>query len=214
MGVSVRMAGAEVRLGETRLRFPDLDLGPGEELVVLGPSGSGKTTLLYLLAGLLRPQNGEVWVGGSALHRMGEKERDVYRRRTVGLVFQEFHLLPGYTAWEQVVLGLALSGVRGKAAWDRARDLLVRLGLGTKLHRWPNALSTGEKQRVALARAVAHGPGLLLADEPTAHLDRMRAQEALEVLVEVSRMTGATLVVTSHDPLVYERFARRLSLEG
>jgi len=211
--LGVRLKGVVLRYGEeVVLSFPDLELAPGEQVAVVGPSGSGKTSLLHLLAGLRRPDRGEVVVGGRDLAALGEAERDAYRRRSVGYLFQDFHLMEGYTALENVLLGLGVAGVRGKEAVERAASLLRELGLEHRLAHPPRRLSTGERQRVALARAVAHRPGLLLADEPTAHLDRARAQAALEFLLGTAARLGATLVVATHDPGVVQALPRRVVL--
>jgi putative ABC transport system ATP-binding protein len=194
------------------LSFPDFTLASGEQVAVTGPSGSGKTTLLHLLAGLLVASEGEVWVHGQNLSRLGEAERDRYRARRVGYVFQDFHLIEGYTATENVVVGLGLAGVGGPHRLERARLTLEGLGLGERLRHLPRRLSTGERQRVALARAVAHRPGLLLADEPTAHLDRPRAEQALALLRETARDLEATLLLATHDPWVVGAFERRIEV--
>lgn len=207
--------GLEVRFGapeEVVLGFADAEIGQGEQVALLGPSGSGKTTLLHLLAGLRLPSRGEVWVNGVNLATLSEARRDRYRRETVGYLFQDFFLLEGYTALENVALGLGVAGGRGKEAVRQAREVLARLGLAHRLHHVPRRLSMGERQRVALARAVAHKPKLLLADEPTAHLDRARAAQALELLTGLAGSLGATLVLATHDPWVYEQFGRRLEV--
>jgi putative ABC transport system ATP-binding protein len=195
------------------LSFQDLDLARGEHAVVVGPSGSGKTTLLHLLAGLLVASAGTVRVAGRDLATLSEAGRDRYRAASVGYVFQDFHLIDGYTALENVVVGLGLAGVRGADRVGRARRALERLGLGARLHHLPRRLSTGERQRVALARAVAPAPSLLLADEPTAHLDRARASDAMALLREVAVDLDAVLLVATHDPWVVEGFERRLVMQ-
>lgn len=211
----VSLRSVTQRFGEdVTVRLPDLDLSWGEQVALLGPSGSGKTTLLHLLAGLRRPSEGEVWVDGVNLATLSEAQRDAYRRKMVGYLFQDFYLLEGYTALENVLLGLGVAGIRGRAAQARAVSVLNELGLGHRLSHPPNRLSTGERQRVALARAVAHHPRLLLADEPTAHLDRTRAASALELLVQTATELKALLIVSTHDPWVAQRFPRRIELGG
>ncbi|PNY81450.1 ABC transporter ATP-binding protein [Deinococcus koreensis] len=203
----------QIRRGqEVTLHYPDLEVPAGTRLAVTGPSGSGKTSLLHVLAGLLRPQAGAVQVGGLRLDRAPQRVLDAYRRTGVGYVFQDFHLLPGLSALENVELGLRVAGVGD--ARTRALGTLRALGLGHRLRHRPTELSTGERQRVAVARAVAHRPGLLLVDEPTAHLDRARAQEALSLLIEVARELGSTLIVVTHDPLVAGQLPAQLSLEA
>lgn len=198
---------------DVTVRLPDLAFSQGEQVALLGPSGSGKTTLLHLLAGLRLPTAGEVWVDGRNLATLGEAQRDAYRREKVGYLFQDFYLVEGYTALENVLLGLGIAGVRGQAAKARAVQVLDELGLGRRLSHPPKRLSTGERQRVALARAVAHRPRLLLADEPTAHLDRSRAAVALELLTQTAASLEAALVVATHDPWVMEHFPRRVELQ-
>ena len=210
----VSLLGVTQRFGEdVTVRLPDLELSWGEQVALLGPSGSGKTTLLHLLAGLRLPSEGQVWVGGVNLAALSEAQRDAYRREGVGYLFQDFHLMEGYTALENVLLGLGVAGIRGPGAQARAVGVLNELGLGHRLSHPPSRLSTGERQRVALARAVAHRPRLLLADEPTAHLDRARAATALELLAQTATALEALLIVATHDPWVIERFPRCIELE-
>lgn len=212
----IRVKGARYRFHRVReqivLLFPDFVLAGGEQAALIGPSGSGKTTLLHILAGLLVPTEGEVWVNELNLSKLDEAERDRYRAKNVGYVFQDFHLIDGYTAIENVVVGLGLAGIRKAQRLELARTTLERLGLGDRLRHVPKRLSTGERQRVALARAVAHRPKLLLADEPTAHLDRERAQQALTLLRQTANELSATLIVATHDPWVFEAFARRIEV--
>ena len=207
------LTGIQHRYGpDVTLSYPDVQLEGGAELVVNGPSGVGKTTWLHFIAGLLTPGAGQVRYGGVMVNALGEAGRDQFRARTVGYVFQDFHLMPGYSALENVLLGLGLAGVRGPQATARAREVLTHLGLGKRLNHNPRQLSTGERQRVALARAVAHRPALLLADEPTAHLDPSRGADAVALLRQTATELGATLIVVSHDPAVVSTFARRLEL--
>ncbi len=194
------------------LSFPDFSAHSGEQLALTGPSGAGKTTLLHLIAGLLRPVAGAVRFGDTLVSELGEAQRDAYRARSVGYMFQDFHLMPGYGALENVLLGLGLSGMRGPQARQRAAEVLRDLGLGNRLHHSPRQLSTGERQRVALARAVAHRPALLLADEPTAHLDHDRAGQAVTLLRQTAADMGATLLVVTHDPKVMGAFTRRIEV--
>jgi ABC-type lipoprotein export system ATPase subunit len=195
---------------EVTLHYPDLHLDAGAALAITGPSGSGKTTLLHVLAGLLRPASGEVAYGELNLGAVPESAREAFRRRHMGYVFQDFHLMPGLSALENVELGLRVAGAEQPRA--RARAALIRLDLGHRLNHRPVHLSTGERQRVAVARAVAHGPGLLLVDEPTAHLDRNRAGAAMELLLSAAAELGATLIVVTHDPVVADALPARLDL--
>ena len=213
MAEQLTLTGIAHRYGpDVTLTYPDLSLPGGAELVVSGPSGVGKTTWLHFIAGLLTPTGGQVRYGETEVNTLSEAGRDRYRARSVGYVFQDFHLMPGYSALENVLLGLGLAGVRGTQAVTRAREVLTHLGLASRLHHSPRQLSTGERQRVALARAVAHRPALLLADEPTAHLDPSRGLEAVALLRQTAADLGATLIVVSHDPAVVGAFARRLDL--
>jgi len=195
---------------EVTLSYPDLHLGAGTHLTITGPSGTGKTTLLHLLAGLLRPTTGEVRFGSTLVSAPQEGRREAFRRARVGYMFQDFHLMPGLSALENVELGLRVAGTAQPHA--KAKAALERLDLGRRLHHSPDQLSTGERQRVALARAVAHGPGLLLVDEPTAHLDRSRAGAALDLLRGTAHELEATLIVVTHDPRVADTFDQRLEL--
>ncbi|WP_420597366.1 ABC transporter ATP-binding protein [Deinococcus sp.] len=207
------VTGLRLRHGpEVTLDFPDFEARQGEQLALVGPSGAGKTSLLHLIAGLLRPDSGQIVFDGQLISALGEAQRDAYRARSVGYVFQDFHLMPGYSALENVVLGLGLAGMRGPAARTRAAEVLTELGLGSRLRHAPRQLSTGERQRVALARAVAHRPALLLADEPTAHLDRQRAAQAVRLLQDTAAALGSTLLTVTHDPLVMEAFSRRIKI--
>ena len=209
----LRAVGLRVQHGrEVTLAYPDLDLAPGAQLAVTGPSGTGKTTLLHVLAGLLTPQSGEVFSGDFSVTGASAAGRDLFRRRSVGYVFQDFHLMPGLSALENVELGLRVAGTANPRAL--AERALARLDLAHRRHHRPAQLSTGERQRVAVARAVAHGPGLLLVDEPTAHLDRNRAGAALDLLQGTASELGATLIVVTHDPLVVGALPQRLDLSA
>ena len=181
------------------------EVAAGEQVVLQGASGAGKTTFLHVVAGILRADGGEVTVAGEAMTGRGEAARDLLRARRIGYVFQELHLLPGYTALENVVLGMTFGPGPDRG---RARELLERVGLGDRLHHRPRQLSVGQRQRVALARAVANRPALILADEPTGSLDPQTSAAALALLQEVATEAEAALVCVSHDPAVWERFAR------
>jgi putative ABC transport system ATP-binding protein len=184
-------------------------LETGEEVVLYGPSGTGKTTLLHCIAGIRRPDAGRVVLQGVDLCAASEAARDRLRATAVGYVFQGFHLLPAYSALENVLLGMAFGPGADRG---RARALLERLDLGDRLRHRPGQLSTGQQQRVAVARALASRPALVLADEPTGNLDAQRSEEALRLLREVCREEGAALLVVSHEPDVIEGFDRRVSL--
>jgi putative ABC transport system ATP-binding protein len=193
------------------LRDIDLAIAPGESVAILGPSGSGKSTLLGLMAGLDRPTRGSVRFEGRALEGLGEDELARVRRRRIGFVFQSFHLFPNLTALENVRVPLELTGVEGAEA--RARELLGRVGLAERLTHYPAQLSGGEMQRVALARAFGPRPALVLADEPTGNLDAANGSRVLELLEELQRGEGTTLVLVTHDAQVAARAGRRVHLE-
>ena len=184
----------------------------GDTVAIVGASGSGKSTLLGLLAGLDLPSSGRVVASGQDLFTLDEDARARWRAENVGFVFQSFQLLPQMTALENVMLPLELTGVRDAA--PRARDLLVRVGLAERGGHYPRTLSGGEQQRVALARAFAPGPALLFADEPTGSLDHATGQRVIELLFELNRESGATLVLVTHDPALAGRCGRTLSLRS
>jgi putative ABC transport system ATP-binding protein len=171
----------------------------GEFVAVMGPSGSGKSTLLALLAGLDRPSSGGVSIDGEAIETMGEDRLALLRRRKVGFVFQSFQLLGNFTALENVMLPVELLGEPASRARARAGELLQRVGLGGRGHHYPSQLSGGEQQRVALARAFASDPPLLLADEPTGNLDGENGRIVLDMMLQLRRDHGTTLVLVTHD---------------
>jgi putative ABC transport system ATP-binding protein len=183
-----------------------------DTVAIVGASGSGKSTLLGLLAGLDLPSSGRVLASGQDLFSLDEDARARWRSENVGFVFQSFQLLPQMTALENVMLPLELAGVRDAA--PRARDLLARVGLAERGGHYPRTLSGGEQQRVALARAFAPGPALLFADEPTGSLDHATGQRVIELLFELNRESGATLVLVTHDPALAGRCGRTLSLRS
>jgi len=185
-----------------------LSAADGEQICLVGGSGSGKTTLLNVIAGITVPDAGRVVVRGTDVALLREYARDRFRARNVGYMFQVFNLLQGYSAFENVLLPLHFAGTGSHASRERASSLLDRVGLGSKKHNKPAALSVGEQQRVALARAVACRPSVLLADEPTANLDPANAIRSLDLLREVATESGATLVVVTHDERVNAAFAR------
>lgn len=177
----------------------DLRIGRGELLAVLGVSGSGKSTLLHLLGGLDTPTSGSVTVEGRDLGRLSGKQRAVYRRSSVGFVFQSFYLVPGLSAQQNVAVALTFQGVFGRRRRELAREAICRVGLEQRAHHRPNQLSGGEQQRVALARAIVHRPPLLLADEPTGNLDRANAENVMALIREIHEETGTTVVIVTHN---------------
>jgi putative ABC transport system ATP-binding protein len=184
----------------------------GEAVAIVGVSGSGKSTLLGLLAGLDTPSAGSVRLDGRELFALDEDERAALRAATVGFVFQSFQLLPAMTALENVMLPLELAQAPDAAA--RARELLERVGLGERLHHYPRQLSGGEQQRVAIARAFASRPRLLFADEPTGNLDAATGAQVIELLFELNRERGTTLLLVTHDEAITGRCDRVLRLAG
>ncbi|MEW5927590.1 MAG: ABC transporter ATP-binding protein [Gemmatimonadota bacterium] len=191
---SYRSGGREL----TVLRDVNFSVSPGEFVAVVGPSGSGKTTLLGLMAGLDRPSRGSVTLDGTDLAALSEDGRARLRRERIGFVFQAFQLIPTLTASENVRVPMELGGRDGAAA--RADELLERVGLGGRGHHYPTQLSGGEQQRVAVARAFVHSPSILFADEPTGNLDAATGHRIVELLTELNRELGTTLILVTHDP--------------
>lgn len=190
----------------------DLDLGPGIIAALVGPSGTGKSTLLHIAGLLERPSAGEVTIDGRACGGLGDAERTRLRRERIGFVYQFHHLLPDFTAQENVAMPLLIAG-RGRAEADRrAVTLLERLGLGQRLGHQPARLSGGEQQRVAIARAMANGPGLILADEPTGNLDPHTADEVFAIMLEMVRDTGTAALIATHNPELAARMDRTYRL--
>ncbi|MBX7192857.1 MAG: ABC transporter ATP-binding protein [Sandaracinaceae bacterium] len=198
---------------ETRvLHGVDLDIAPGELTVLMGPSGSGKTTLISILAGLLRPTRGRVVLGGSEISAMDDAEVTAVRRRTLGFVFQAFHLFPALTATDNVAEVLALSGTPIRVAREKARALLTRFGLEARLDHRPGELSAGQRQRVAIARAIVTSPRLVIADEPTVALDGPTAASVMELLREYVS-AGTSVVLVTHDVRLVRASDRVVALE-
>jgi ABC-type lipoprotein export system ATPase subunit len=197
---------------DTTIIFPDLMLEVGAEAALVGPSGSGKSSLLHVLSGLMRPSQGTVLVMGEDLAQISPTALERLRAGTVSLLFQDFHLLAGYSALENVVAALGLAGQSLAAAPRAAKALLERVGLGHRLTAMPDKLSTGERQRLALARALANTPKILLADEPTAHLDGENARNALNLLRQLAQDISATLVIATHDPLVVAQLPQTIEM--
>jgi putative ABC transport system ATP-binding protein len=211
--LSARGIGKTVKSGDSDLvilREIDLEVTPGEAVAVVGASGSGKSTLLAILAGLDTPSAGKVALQGADLFALDEDQRAELRGRTVGFVFQSFQLLPALTALENVMLPLELSS--STEAEPRAKDILVRVGLGERLHHLPKHLSGGEQQRVALARAFVMRPALLFADEPTGSLDADAGAGVIDLLFGMNREFGTTLIMVTHDESLAARCGRVVRL--
>jgi len=210
-----RGIGKTVKSGDRDLvilRDIDLAVTSGEALAIVGASGSGKSTLLAILAGLDTPSAGTVELEGADLFALDEDARAELRGRAVGFVFQSFQLLPALSALENVMLPLELAGRRD--AESEAREVLGRVGLAERLHHAPKHLSGGEQQRVALARAFVARPKLLLADEPTGSLDAEAGREVIELLFDLNRAAGTTLVMVTHDEQLAARCDRTVRLEA
>ena len=199
-----------VRAGRVTLDLARFELPAGEHAVLLGPSGSGKTTLLHCIGGLIRPDAGHVHVAGQDLAALQGGALDVFRGRTIGIVFQTLRLVRALTVAQNLALALHLAG--RKPDPERIRATLDRLGVGRLAAARPNRLSVGEQQRAAIARAVVAAPRLILADEPTSALDDSNAEAAIALLQAEARAVGAGLVVATHDRRIAGAFARRLDL--
>ena len=193
------------------LNVPRFDVAAGEQLALVGQSGGGKTTLLHVIAGITRPDRGSVMVAGTDVARLSEAARDVFRARHIGYIFQTFNLLPGFSALENVLLGMSFCGQKVDEA--RAKHLLDRVGLGSRLHHKPGMLSVGEQQRTAVARALANKPHLLLADEPTASIDARNQRQVLELIRSTCREEQVALVLVTHGAEVAAQFERVERLE-
>jgi putative ABC transport system ATP-binding protein len=187
-----------------------LEVAAGEVVAVTGPSGSGKSTLLGLLAGLDTPSAGSITVDGVEVTRLGEAELARFRRRTIGFVFQSYHLIPTLTALENVAVPLELAG--SAQPLSAARRLLDEVGLAGRADHYPAQLSGGEQQRVAIARAVSLAPPVLLADEPTGNLDSATGAQIIDVLLALNRQRGSTLVLVTHDAALAARAGRAIAL--
>lgn len=194
----------------------DLDIHEGEFFVMLGKSGSGKSTLLNLISGVDYPSQGQVMVHGADLMMMSERQRTLFRRDHIGIVFQFFNLIPTLTVLENVVLPLELQGKSFPQAKERALVLLKRVGLADRADAFPDKLSGGEQQRVALARALVTEPSIVLADEPTGNLDEETGKLVLDLLLELTRKEGKTLIMATHNPEIVPLADRvcRITAEG
>ena len=198
--------------------IPSLRIDKGERVALIGPSGSGKSTLLGLICGVLSPSEGSINVLGNQLHKMSSRQRDTFRADTLGVIFQQFNLLPYLSVLDNVILALEFSNQRQLSAankQERARELLQKLGMGsdTLMHQKAAQLSVGQQQRVAAARAFVGSPPLIIADEPTSALDEDRQSEFLDLLFAQQARNEATLLMVTHDRRVADRFDRILNLE-
>ncbi len=197
----------------TAVRDVSLSVAPGEIVLIMGPSGSGKTTLLSMLGALLKPSEGTIRLDGETLSALAEDRLPAIRLRRFGFVFQDFNLLSALTALENVAIVAQLAGIKNGAAREKARTLLMELGLGARLNFLPEKLSGGEKQRVAIARALVNDPALILADEPTANLDSKIGHEIMRLLRQIAKEGGRSVVIVSHDQRIRDIADRVLWLE-
>ena len=188
------------------LDIPQFEVASGEQVVLIGPSGCGKTTLLHTIAGITKPDSGSVVIDGVELTKYSEAARDRIRADKIGYVFQTFNLLPGFSAFENVMLGMTFA--RQKKSPARAKQLLEKIGLGHRLGNKPHQLSVGEQQRVAIARALANRPKLLLADEPTANVDPGNQQHIVELIAAACRDENIALLLVTHSMEVANQFSR------
>lgn len=197
--------------GVTAVREVDLSIALGEMVAVVGRSGSGKSTLLHMLGALDLPTSGQVRIAGHDIARLSDRQLSALRARTIGFVFQQFHLAVGVSVLDNVADGMLYSGVERARRRERARQTLDRVGLGHRLHHRPQQLSGGERQRVAIARAVVGNPDLLLADEPTGNLDTSSGRDVMTLLQELHN-GGATIVIITHDRTLAATLPRRLTM--
>jgi lipoprotein-releasing system ATP-binding protein len=213
--LELRNIARHYREGEARLDILidiNVSIFPGETVALVAPSGAGKSTLLHIAGLLERPDGGEALLNGQASSRMNDRERTALRRATIGFIYQFHHLLPEFTAMENVALPQMINGLDRREAEGRARELLEYLKLGPRATHRPSELSGGEQQRVAIARAVANAPHLLLADEPTGNLDPRTAEHVFATLMTLARQSGLAALIATHNLELAEQMDRRITL--
>lgn len=194
----------------TQFAFPDLKCNPSEALLITGNSGKGKTTLLHLLAGLLRPKKGEISIDTINISELSEKKLDQFRGKNIGLILQQSHFISSLSVLDNVVLASWLAS--GKKVTDKAKQLLLDLGLESQMHKLPSQLSIGQQQRVSIARALINEPKLLLADEPTSSLDDENAMKVADLLEKLAKNYNASLIIVTHDQRLKNKFANQIHL--
>lgn len=208
IGLQKTYAGLEVPV----LAGIDFSVNAGEQVVVVGASGSGKSTLLHLLAGLDSPSQGEVMLMGKSLKSMTETNKGLMRNQSLGFVYQFHHLLPEFTALENVALPLLIRNSARREAYQQATEMLTKVGLGHRLEHLPGELSGGERQRAAVARALVTQPKCVIADEPTGNLDRTTAHQVFDMLLDINQTQGVALVVVTHDLELAAKMQRQYRL--
>lgn len=196
----------------TPLRDISFDIAPGQMVALTSPSGAGKSTLLHIAGLLDRPDSGGLWICGEDLSKAGDRKRTDFRKARLGFIYQAHHLLPEFTAIENVMLPQLCAGVRKRAARDRSAELLTELGLSDRMDHRPARLSGGQSQRVAIARALANHPDLILADEPTGSLDPETSRRVFDMLLETCRRAGASALIATHDRSLAGQMDRCLKL--
>lgn len=196
------------------LRGVNVSIAAGERIAIVGESGAGKTTLLQVLGGLDLPTSGHVFVGGRDIAKLNGTQRGLLRNRELGFIYQFHHLLPEFSALENVAMPLLMRSDSLSSVRERATELLTRVGLGERLHHRPGEMSGGERQRAAVARALITRPALVLADEPTGNLDHANGEKVFALMLELNREFGSSLVVVTHDEALASRMDRTLRLEN